>query len=51
MKLVIVGGVAGGPLVVFCQVGMRGYLATRILLQHGIGAQNLSGGYTSWTRA
>ena len=41
----------GGPLVVFCQVGMRGYLATRILLQHGIGAQNLSGGYTSWTRA
>lgn len=41
----------GGPLVVYCQVGMRGYLATRILLQHGIEARNLSGGYTSWTRA
>lgn len=40
-----------GELVVFCQVGMRGYLATRILLQHGICARNLSGGYTSWARA
>lgn len=39
-----------GELVVFCQVGMRGYLATRILLQNGIRAKNLSGGYTSWTR-
>jgi rhodanese-related sulfurtransferase len=39
-----------GELVVFCQVGMRGYLATRILLQNGIRARNLSGGYTSWTR-
>lgn len=40
-----------GELVVFCQVGMRGYLATRILLQNGIRARNLSGGYTSWARA
>lgn len=39
-----------GELIVFCQVGMRGYLATRILLQHGIKARNLSGGYTSWCR-
>lgn len=44
--------VAGsGPVVVFCQVGMRGYLATRILLQNGFSARNVSGGYTSWTRA
>ena len=39
-----------GELVVFCQVGMRGYLATRILLQNGIKVRNLSGGYTSWGR-
>ncbi|MFZ4644447.1 MAG: FAD-dependent oxidoreductase [Gemmataceae bacterium] len=44
--------VAGsGPVVVFCQVGMRGYLAARILLQNGFSARNVSGGYTSWTRA
>lgn len=44
--------VAGsGPVVVFCQVGMRGYLATRILLQNGFSARNVSGGYTSWTSA
>ena len=41
---------ASGQVVVFCQVGMRGYLATRIMLQHGIEVLNLSGGYTSWTR-
>lgn len=41
---------ASGQVVVFCQVGMRGYLATRIMLQHGIDVLNLSGGYTSWTR-
>ena len=35
-------------LVVYCQVGMRGYLATRILLQHGFAVANLSGGYTTW---
>lgn len=40
-----------GPLVVFCQVGMRGYLATRVLLQNGFSVRNVSGGYTSWTRA
>ena len=35
-------------IIAYCQVGMRGYLATRILLQHGLPAANLSGGYTSW---
>lgn len=32
-------------LLVFCQVGLRGYLAVRILTQHGFSARNLSGGY------
>ncbi len=35
-------------IVTYCQVGMRGYLATRILLQNGFPAANLSGGYTTW---
>jgi rhodanese-related sulfurtransferase len=34
--------------VVHCQVGMRGYLATRILLQAGRVTANLSGGYQSY---
>jgi peroxiredoxin family protein/rhodanese-related sulfurtransferase/TusA-related sulfurtransferase len=29
----------------FCQVGLRGYLATRILLQNGFKARNITGGY------
>lgn len=33
---------------VYCQFGMRGYLATRILLQHGFNAKNLSGGYKTY---
>lgn len=32
----------------YCQVGMRGYLATRILLQSGFAASNLSGGYKTY---
>ncbi len=35
-------------LVVYCQVGMRGYLATRILLQEGFSVRNLSGGYRNY---
>ncbi len=34
-----------GELLVFCQVGLRGYLAARILSQHGFKVRNLSGGY------
>ena len=30
---------------IFCRVGLRGYLACRILEQHGIQCRNLSGGY------
>src|SRR5690554_29887 len=32
----------------FCEVGLRGYLATRILVQHGFEVKNLTGGYRFW---
>ena len=32
----------------YCQVGYRGYLATRILLQHGFDVANLGGGYKTF---
>jgi NADPH-dependent 2,4-dienoyl-CoA reductase/sulfur reductase-like enzyme/rhodanese-related sulfurtransferase len=32
----------------YCQVGQRGYIATRILLQSGFQASNLSGGYKTY---
>ena len=35
-------------IVVYCQVGQRGYLATRILLQSGLKAANISGGYQTF---
>ena len=34
------------PVYVTCQVGLRGYVAARILSQHGAQVYNLSGGYT-----
>ena len=34
---------------VYCQIGLRGYMATRILMQHGFSdVLNLSGGYRLW---
>jgi CoA-disulfide reductase len=33
---------------VYCQVGLRGYLACRILTQHGFKCRNLSGGYETY---
>jgi rhodanese-related sulfurtransferase len=36
------------PILAYCQVGMRGYLASRLLLQSGFEVVNLSGGYTTW---
>lgn len=40
------------PLVVTCAVGLRGYLASRILTQHGFDdVRNLSGGYRTWFAA
>jgi rhodanese-related sulfurtransferase len=32
----------------YCQVGQRGYLATRILLQRGFQAANIAGGYATY---
>jgi NADPH-dependent 2,4-dienoyl-CoA reductase/sulfur reductase-like enzyme/rhodanese-related sulfurtransferase len=37
------------PIYLYCQIGLRGYLATRILVQHGFNeVYNLSGGYKLW---
>jgi peroxiredoxin family protein/TusA-related sulfurtransferase/rhodanese-related sulfurtransferase len=36
------------PVIVYCQVGLRGYVAVRMLLQNGFDAKNLSGGYTTY---
>jgi NADPH-dependent 2,4-dienoyl-CoA reductase/sulfur reductase-like enzyme/rhodanese-related sulfurtransferase len=36
------------PLIVFCQVGLRGYVATRLLRQAGFDAANLAGGYKTY---
>jgi NADPH-dependent 2,4-dienoyl-CoA reductase/sulfur reductase-like enzyme/rhodanese-related sulfurtransferase len=37
--------------VVYCRVGLRGYIAARILLQHGFtNVYNLTGGYLSYPR-
>ena len=33
----------------YCQVGQRGYLATRVLLQAGFRAANVGGGYATYT--
>lgn len=35
-------------IVVYCKVGLRGYLAERILKENGFNCANLSGGWTSW---
>ena len=37
-----------GEMAVYCQVGLRGYLATRILLQHGYKVRNIGGGYRTY---
>ena len=39
---------AGRPVILYCAVGLRGYIAQRILLQQGIEAYNLSGGYKTY---
>ncbi len=36
-------------LIVYCAAGLRGYLAARILEQHGRPARNLDGGYATWS--
>ena len=36
-------------LLVYCQVGLRGYVAARLLVQHGYKVRNLSGGYRRYS--
>jgi rhodanese-related sulfurtransferase len=38
----------GSKIAAFCQVGQRGYLATRVLLQAGFPAANIGGGYQTY---
>lgn len=38
-------------IVVFCQVGLRGYLAYKILVQNGFNVRNLTGGYKTYSYA
>lgn len=33
------------PIIVYCQIGQRGYFAERLLKQHGYAVKNLMGGY------
>jgi NADPH-dependent 2,4-dienoyl-CoA reductase/sulfur reductase-like enzyme/peroxiredoxin family protein/rhodanese-related sulfurtransferase/TusA-related sulfurtransferase len=43
---------ANKEIILFCQVGLRGYLAYRILIQNGYTkVKNLSGGYKTYTAA
>jgi NADPH-dependent 2,4-dienoyl-CoA reductase/sulfur reductase-like enzyme/rhodanese-related sulfurtransferase len=35
---------------IYCQVGLRGYLANRIMRNNGFKAVNLNGGYNLWTK-
>jgi NADPH-dependent 2,4-dienoyl-CoA reductase/sulfur reductase-like enzyme/peroxiredoxin family protein/rhodanese-related sulfurtransferase/TusA-related sulfurtransferase len=39
---------ADKEILAFCQVGLRGYLACRILTQHGYRCRNLTGGYKTY---
>ena len=39
------------PVYLYCQVGLRGYLASRILTQNGYDVFNLSGGYKTYVTA
>ncbi|HED12265.1 MAG TPA: CoA-disulfide reductase, partial [Gammaproteobacteria bacterium] len=36
-------------IIVFCQVGLRGYVASRLLNNRGYNTRNLIGGYLTWT--
>tara|TARA_R110002072_G_scaffold284587_1_gene449049 strand:+ start:88767 stop:90422 length:1656 start_codon:yes stop_codon:yes gene_type:complete len=38
----------GREIAAYCQVGQRGYVATRILRQNGLAVVNVSGGYTTY---
>ncbi|MEZ6109433.1 MAG: rhodanese-like domain-containing protein, partial [Pirellulaceae bacterium] len=38
------------PVIAYCAVGQRGYMATRLLLQNDFQVRNLSGGFTTWNQ-
>lgn len=44
-----IGEVRDGA-IVHCQVGLRGYIAARLLEQEGVRVANLDGGYRTWAR-
>lgn len=35
-------------IIIYCQIGLRAYIAARILRQNGFKVKNLSGGYRTW---
>ncbi|MCD5324721.1 MULTISPECIES: CoA-disulfide reductase [Pontibacillus] len=37
------------PITVYCQAGLRGYVATKLLQQHGFTVRNLEGGYLTYS--
>ncbi len=39
----------GKEILAYCEVGLRGYLAARILMQNGFRARNLSGGFRTYS--
>ncbi|QCG47720.1 FAD-dependent oxidoreductase [Aeromonas schubertii] len=41
----------GKEIIVSCQVGLRGHVASRMLRQHGFAVKNLSGGFKTWQMA
>lgn len=43
--------VSSHEVVVYCQVGQRGHVATTLLRQHGYHAFNLDGGYQTWSHS
>ena len=45
------GEIQLGDVVVYCQVGQRGHIATQILKAHGARVRNLDGGYVTWSQA
>lgn len=42
------GEIPEAPIVVHCQVGLRGHVAARLLDQHGFDVSNLDGGFATW---
>ena len=38
----------GEEYIVYCAVGQRAHVATRVLNSHGVNARNLDGGWTTW---